>query len=504
MAEEHLQTWVVCVQVTAQCDQFMHIVSSHDHSNPSAWQQLELLGRPIPPGLYLLLALSHWLPLTLVASLTHTHIHSLSLVLVVMMKSKELKTKIYSHAHSLILSHRLSQTGSLCHDMSLSSAVLLMVRLSHWLSLSRYDGLPLSRSVPLTGFFCTDSYPRGGEALWEPIAVLRAQIDSLAVSMESVRRLEHQRIARVEEQWTHTSIQSDQQHHQQRLASVADVSSLQRQLRAEIAEKHELQAQNEQSYHMMVKPQLARVQELEDANHHLQLQLQTVTTERDAARAEAAAQQNFATEHQKELDYHRSVANASMQLSLQAPAANAGVSDAPDELQKLRTQLASDLQALNRVSESTVPILRGVRPQDAFTHELQQYGGQLHEYRMEKINSPLQSAAAMSPPMSPLAAAAAPHMHPQIEPLYQHWSDGSRTVLAPMAHGPPLELPGFMSPEQVCVQLGWLGFFSRKCALLLKQSLILSGFFLLKHSLSLVRVVTQDQDLFSCTFSDSL
>ena len=35
----------------------------------------------------------------------HTHIHSLSRVLVVMMKSKELKTKIYSHAHSLILSH---------------------------------------------------------------------------------------------------------------------------------------------------------------------------------------------------------------------------------------------------------------------------------------------------------------------------------------------------------------------------------------------------------------
>ena len=37
-------------------------------------------------------------------SQSHTHIHSLSLVLVAMMKSKELKTKIYSHAHSLILS----------------------------------------------------------------------------------------------------------------------------------------------------------------------------------------------------------------------------------------------------------------------------------------------------------------------------------------------------------------------------------------------------------------
>ena len=40
-------------------------------------------------------------------SLTHSLIlppHSLSPVLIVMMKSKELKTKIYSHAHSLILS----------------------------------------------------------------------------------------------------------------------------------------------------------------------------------------------------------------------------------------------------------------------------------------------------------------------------------------------------------------------------------------------------------------
>ena len=35
---------------------------------------------------------------------SHTHIHSLPLELAVMMKSKELKTKIYSHAHSLILS----------------------------------------------------------------------------------------------------------------------------------------------------------------------------------------------------------------------------------------------------------------------------------------------------------------------------------------------------------------------------------------------------------------
>ena len=36
-------------------------------------------------------------------SQSHTHIHSPSRVLVVMMKSKEFKTKIYSHAHSLIL-----------------------------------------------------------------------------------------------------------------------------------------------------------------------------------------------------------------------------------------------------------------------------------------------------------------------------------------------------------------------------------------------------------------
>ena len=40
-------------------------------------------------------------------SQSHTGIHSLSLVLVVMMKSKELKTKIYSHADSLIHSTSL-------------------------------------------------------------------------------------------------------------------------------------------------------------------------------------------------------------------------------------------------------------------------------------------------------------------------------------------------------------------------------------------------------------
>merc|ERR1712166_86915 len=81
--------------------------------------------------------------------------------------------------------------------------------------------------------------------------------------------------------------------------------------------------------------------------------------------------------------------------------------------------------------------------------------GKLHEYRMEQINSPQQAPQAMSPPMSPLAAAAAPHMHPSIEPMYQHWSDGTRTVLAPMAHGPPLELPGFMSPEQVAAEVAY-------------------------------------------------
>ena len=41
-----------------------------------------------------------------VHTLTITHyVHSLLLVLVVMTKSKEFKTKIYSHAHSLILSN---------------------------------------------------------------------------------------------------------------------------------------------------------------------------------------------------------------------------------------------------------------------------------------------------------------------------------------------------------------------------------------------------------------
>ena len=44
----------------------------------------------------------------LIDSQSHTHIHSLSFVLVAVMKSKELKTKIYPHAHSLILSPQLS------------------------------------------------------------------------------------------------------------------------------------------------------------------------------------------------------------------------------------------------------------------------------------------------------------------------------------------------------------------------------------------------------------
>ena len=41
---------------------------------------------------------------TLLASLASRSLQLITLVLVAMMKSKELKTKIYSHAHSLILS----------------------------------------------------------------------------------------------------------------------------------------------------------------------------------------------------------------------------------------------------------------------------------------------------------------------------------------------------------------------------------------------------------------
>ena len=57
--------------------------------------------------------------LTLTLSLIHTHL--LSPVLVVMMKSKELKTKIYSHAHSLILSTSLCREHTLyVHGMSIA------------------------------------------------------------------------------------------------------------------------------------------------------------------------------------------------------------------------------------------------------------------------------------------------------------------------------------------------------------------------------------------------
>ena len=49
----------------------------------------------------------------------HAHIHSLSLVLVFMMKAKEFKTKIYSRAHSLIL--------SLSHTLSSALCIILVV-----------------------------------------------------------------------------------------------------------------------------------------------------------------------------------------------------------------------------------------------------------------------------------------------------------------------------------------------------------------------------------------
>ena len=53
-------------------------------------------------------SIQHWMSsqsavLSASLYLLHIHIHSLSPVLVGMIKSKELKTKIYSHAHSLIL-----------------------------------------------------------------------------------------------------------------------------------------------------------------------------------------------------------------------------------------------------------------------------------------------------------------------------------------------------------------------------------------------------------------
>ena len=68
------------------------------------------------------------MPFNLTLILSLIHIHSLSPVLVVMMKSKELKTKIYSHAHSLIL--------------------YLTVCLSHWCCSLTHCG-PLSRCVHL-------------------------------------------------------------------------------------------------------------------------------------------------------------------------------------------------------------------------------------------------------------------------------------------------------------------------------------------------------------------
>ena len=73
---------------------------------------------------------------------------STSLVLVVMMKSRELKTKMYSHAHSLILSHAHSLILSHAHSLILSHAHSLILSLVSFLSLS----LIFSSLCPL---FCT-------------------------------------------------------------------------------------------------------------------------------------------------------------------------------------------------------------------------------------------------------------------------------------------------------------------------------------------------------------
>ena len=73
-----------------------------------------------------MLLLSHTLSVTaprpclFTHSQSHTHIHSLSLVLVVMMEAKEFKTKIYSHAHSLILSQSHSLSHTLSHALFVS------------------------------------------------------------------------------------------------------------------------------------------------------------------------------------------------------------------------------------------------------------------------------------------------------------------------------------------------------------------------------------------------
>ena len=61
----------------------------------------------------LILSMILSLPLTL----SLIRIHTLSPVLVVMMKSKKLKTKIYSHAHSLILSLWRTQSGLHKHEL---------------------------------------------------------------------------------------------------------------------------------------------------------------------------------------------------------------------------------------------------------------------------------------------------------------------------------------------------------------------------------------------------
>ena len=64
----------------------------------------------------------HTLPFSLTLTFSLTHIHSLSPVLVVMMESKELNTKIYSHAHSLVLS---LHTVSVLRTLSFSLTAIL-------------------------------------------------------------------------------------------------------------------------------------------------------------------------------------------------------------------------------------------------------------------------------------------------------------------------------------------------------------------------------------------
>ena len=115
------------------------------YNGVSKGADIQLLIQLLIPLISLPLSGFRHLPFNLTLTLSLIHTHLLSPVLVVMMKSQELKTKIYSHAHSLIL----------CVSQPLCFSVPLSLSVSPCFSYSFSDSLSLflfcfPASVPLS------------------------------------------------------------------------------------------------------------------------------------------------------------------------------------------------------------------------------------------------------------------------------------------------------------------------------------------------------------------